>query len=63
VLSGTIDLAYRDGDEWRVVDYKTDADATTADLASRHQAQLTAYERAWSRLAGRRTTARVVGAR
>jgi ATP-dependent helicase/nuclease subunit A len=63
VLSGTIDLVYRDGDGWTVVDYKTDADASAVDLALRHRAQLAAYEQAWRAISGAPTTARVVGAR
>ena len=63
VLTGTIDLVYRDGEAWQVVDYKTDADATTTDLALWHRAQLSAYERSWRRISGAPTTAQVVGAR
>jgi ATP-dependent helicase/nuclease subunit A len=63
ILTGTIDLVYRDGDAWRIVDYKTDADAAAVDLDQRHRAQLAAYERAWQGISGAPATARVVGAR
>ena len=63
VLSGTIDLVYRDGDEWRIVDYKTDADGADADLSVRHRAQLAAYEGAWGAVALAPVQARIVGAR
>ena len=63
VVSGAIDLAYLKGDEWEVVDYKTDADAKNADLQARHRAQLDAYERAWSQVSGRKTRARVLSTR
>ena len=35
VVNGAIDLAYREGDVWAVVDYKTDADAKDVDLRAR----------------------------
>jgi ATP-dependent exoDNAse (exonuclease V) beta subunit len=63
VVTGVIDLAYRAGEDWDVVDYKTDADAKDVDLKARHQAQLDAYEEAWSRVSGRKTRACVLGTR
>jgi ATP-dependent exoDNAse (exonuclease V) beta subunit len=63
VLSGTIDLVYRDGGEWRIVDYKTDADFASTDLTARHRAQMQAYEQAWGQVARAPVKARIVGAR
>jgi ATP-dependent helicase/nuclease subunit A len=63
VLTGTIDVAYRDGHIWRIVDYKTDADGDAADLGARHRRQLALYERAWSALAGASAEAAIILAR
>ena len=60
VLNGTIDLVYRDGRDWRIVDYKTDADA---DPGGRYRAQLDQYERAWGTILGAKVSARIVRAR
>jgi ATP-dependent helicase/nuclease subunit A len=46
VISGTIDLVFRDDAAWCVVDYKTDVDGGSA-LAGKYAAQVAAYERAW----------------
>ena len=43
VLSGAIDLLYRDGDEWVVVDYKTDRAADPDVLLGRYRPQGAAY--------------------
>ncbi len=43
VLSGAIDLLYRDGDEWVVVDYKTDKAADPDVLLGRYRPQGAAY--------------------
>jgi ATP-dependent helicase/nuclease subunit A len=63
VVSGVIDLVHRTQAGWKVVDYKTDRDGETADLAGRYGEQVTAYERAWARVAGAPVTSAVVGAR
>ena len=63
VVNGAIDLVYREGDAWAVVDYKTDADAKDVDLRARHQRQLETYERAWTMASGKGTRARVLGVR
>lgn len=63
VLTGTIDLVYRNGAQWQVIDYKTDADAGTADLNARYSAQIAAYERAWKKVAGGEITSTIVGVR
>ncbi len=41
--SGAVDLLYRDGGEWVVVDYKTDRDADAATLLERYTPQGAAY--------------------
>ncbi len=43
IVSGAIDLLYRDGDEWVVVDYKTDRDVDAEVLRERYSPQGAAY--------------------
>jgi len=43
VVSGAVDLLYRDGDEWVVVDYKTDRGADAGVLRKRYTPQGAAY--------------------
>ena len=43
VVSGAVDLLYRDGDEWIVVDYKTDRGADAGVLRERYTPQGAAY--------------------
>ena len=43
VVGGAIDLVYRDGDEWVVVDYKTDRAAEPEVLRERYEPQGAAY--------------------
>jgi ATP-dependent exoDNAse (exonuclease V) beta subunit len=43
VVSGAIDLVYRDGEEWVVVDYKTDRAADPEVLRERYEPQGAAY--------------------
>ncbi len=62
VISGTIDLVYRDGTAWCVVDYKTDVDGGSA-LAGKYAAQVAAYRDAWASVAGGRVEAQVVATR
>jgi hypothetical protein len=42
-VSGAIDLVYRDGDEWVVVDFKTDRAPETDVLRERYEPQGAAY--------------------
>jgi ATP-dependent helicase/nuclease subunit A len=54
LLSGIIDLAFREGDRWHLVDYKTDrivGDANT--FVTFYAGQLRLYEKAWHQLSGR----------
>ena len=43
VVSGAVDLLYRDGDQWVVVDYKTDRGADAGVLRERYTPQGAAY--------------------
>ncbi len=63
VLNGAIDLVYRTGDSWQIVDYKTDADGGSVNLDARYSSQVTAYARAWERVASRPAVPRVVSTR
>lgn len=50
VVRGVIDLVYRAGDGWRILDYKTDRDAADeAAVRVRHGGQLQQYAGAWER--------------
>ncbi len=49
VISGVVDLAYRNEKGWFVVDYKTDR-ATDEIMLGRHTSQLLAYRRAWNQI-------------
>jgi ATP-dependent helicase/nuclease subunit A len=57
VVSGVVDLTYRDADGWRILDYKTDAVGDTAELAKRYTDQIETYRRAWSTVTGVATSA------
>ena len=63
VLSGTIDLIYRLGPGWQLIDYKTDADGMLVDLRARYAEQIAAYERAWQQFGGAPVASRIVQAR
>lgn len=53
VLRGIIDSAYRVGDGWRILDYKTDRDADDpAAMLERHGPQMAQYKSAWERVSG-----------
>ncbi len=53
VLRGTIDLVYRASDGWRIIDYKTDRDASDASaLLDRHGAQVAQYRLMWEQATG-----------
>jgi ATP-dependent helicase/nuclease subunit A len=64
ILRGIIDLVYRAGDGWRIVDYKTDrldgAADIEAELRARHGAQLVEYADAWQRATGQGVAGRYV---
>jgi ATP-dependent exoDNAse (exonuclease V) beta subunit len=52
IVNGAVDLLYRDGDEWIVVDYKTDRGADAAMLRERYSPQGAAYAVAVERATG-----------
>jgi len=53
VVSGAVDLLYRDGEEWVVVDYKTDTGADSGALRERYTPQGAAYTLAVEAATGR----------
>ena len=53
VVSGAVDLLYRDGDEWVIVDYKTDRGADAGVLRERYTPQGAAYAVAVEAATGR----------
>ncbi len=55
VLSGTIDLVFKEEDGWVIVDYKTDTvsgENQLAELVSYYTPQLEMYHRAWESVVG-----------
>jgi len=51
ILHGVVDLVYRAGDGWRILDYKTDQAATDEGvLLERYRVQLAQYGSAWERV-------------
>jgi ATP-dependent exoDNAse (exonuclease V) beta subunit len=54
IWHGIMDVVYRTGDQWFILDYKTNADAH--DLDTKYQAQLTAYVEAFRDLTGHTAT-------
>jgi len=54
LVKGAVDLAFREGDGWVLVDYKTDAvpEGGASDLAARYAPQLQTYAEAWERCTG-----------
>ena len=63
LLNGTIDLVWGDKARWQIVDYKTDLNADTTELAARYAKQVQAYETAWRSIAGGTVTGTIVPAR
>ena len=59
ITHGVIDLAYRKGDAWEIVDYKTDQVDDGSELLDRYRDQLTAYATAWPSVIGGELPARV----
>ena len=63
VTNGTIDLVFGGGAEWQIVDYKTDLAVDAKDLNARYAAQISAYERAWEKIAGGTVKSKIVSTR
>ena len=57
IWHGVIDVVYRKGDRWHIVDYKTNADAD--DLDSYYQEQLETYKKAFKDITGNEADAMV----
>jgi len=58
LLHGTIDLVFREGTEWFIVDYKSDSTTGRIDaLVAYYASQVEHYARFWSRLTGSPTRA------
>ena len=58
LLHGQIDLVFREGDEWYVVDYKSDSTVGRLDaLVAYYKPQVNHYARFWSELTSRKTRA------
>ncbi len=62
VVTGVIDLVHRDGDGWRVVDYKTDVEPDDA-AQRRYAEQVRQYAAAWEAVASAPVRSTVVPAR
>jgi len=54
---------FRQGADWKIVDYKTDLDATPAILQARYGAQLAAYVKAWRKFVDSDVSSALVDAR
>jgi ATP-dependent helicase/nuclease subunit A len=63
LLAGTVDLVYKTGDSWHLIDYKTDTHGSDADLRAKYGTQLDDYEKSWSRIAKAEVTTTFVPAR
>lgn len=56
IWNGIMDVVYRSGDKWHIIDYKTNAEGD--DLDNRYQNQLTAYVKAFKEITGEDADAR-----
>ncbi len=56
IWNGIMDVAYRSGDKWHIIDYKTNAEGD--DLDVRYQKQLVAYVKAFREITGEDADAR-----
>jgi ATP-dependent helicase/nuclease subunit A len=63
VVTGTIDLVHRAGDQWRVIDYKTDVDLTDENRQRKYEEQVRWYAAAWGQVATGKVAASIVPAR
>jgi ATP-dependent helicase/nuclease subunit A len=61
VITGVIDVVHRDGDGWRVVDYKTDVDQGAA--AQKYAEQVRVYGEVWAKISGAATKTAIISAR
>jgi ATP-dependent helicase/nuclease subunit A len=63
ILNGTIDSVFRQGADWKIVDYKTDVDGSDEVLQARYGAQLAAYVAAWRQIVNADAQSVIVPAR
>jgi len=56
VVRGVIDLVYRPGDGWRILDYKTDQVSDGSVLAARYSSEIEQYADAWSGITATKPT-------
>lgn len=54
ILQGVIDCAFLEGDEWVILDYKTDSGKTADELAEEYRPQLMWYAQALQKITGRK---------
>jgi ATP-dependent helicase/nuclease subunit A len=56
ILRGAIDLVFREGDDWVLVDYKTDRPGTGGlkEVAGKYASQIRLYAEAWEKCSGER---------
>lgn len=52
ILIGTVDLLFREGDSWVVVDYKTDTNKSARELAEQYGLQVGLYRKAVEKITG-----------
>jgi ATP-dependent helicase/nuclease subunit A len=62
VIDGRMDLVFKDGGGWTIVDYKSDAAGSSipAELMERYKGQIRLYGEAWLRLTGERPSQTVL---
>jgi len=63
ILSGTIDLVFKEADGWLVVDYKTDRPKNAKDypkLAEAYQKQINIYSQIWQDITGEQVKQRSI---
>ena len=56
ITTGIIDVLYRKGDDWFIIDYKTNADGSALD--EKYQSQLNEYCKAFEKQTGMKVIAR-----
>ncbi|MBQ8161188.1 MAG: UvrD-helicase domain-containing protein [Clostridia bacterium] len=54
LVQGIVDCAFLEGDEWILIDYKTDRDTSQAAFVARHETQMRWYREALERLSGKK---------
>jgi len=63
ILSGTIDLVFKEADSWVVVDYKTDRPKNKKDypkLAEAYQKQIAIYSQVWQNITQEKVKEKII---